>query len=69
MNKSQNTVEHWDHVARGLTLKVYSNELLAEQQKKKTYLGLITISADVAICPGYSNDPKGSVSQALPAGE
>ena len=45
--KSQNSVEHWDHVAKEWLLKGYSNELLAEH-KRKTYLGLISRWAAVA---------------------
>ncbi len=39
--------EHWDKVAKGWSLKGYSNELLAEH-KRRTYLGLITKWANVA---------------------
>ena len=38
--------EHWNQIARGWSLKGYSNELLAEH-KIKTYLGLIARWADV----------------------
>lgn len=41
-----NRAEHWNEVARGWSLKGYSNELLAEH-KRNTYLGLIARWADV----------------------
>jgi SAM-dependent methyltransferase len=40
MNMQGKEAEHWGQVARGWTVKGYSNELLAEQ-KKRTYLSLI----------------------------
>jgi len=38
--------EHWNEVARGWSLKGYSNELIAKH-KRKTYLNLITRWADL----------------------
>ena len=41
--------EHWDHVARGWSVKGYSNELLAEH-KRKTYLKLVKRWSNVLNC-------------------